>query len=658
MDTGLLIAFAASSFFALVVTPLVIALAPRIGAMDRPSSRKVHKVPTPRLGGVSIFLSFFLSLLTLLVLDPTSLAMTWLSRQEGLALLGCLLAIVLLGVWDDIRELKASHKFLVQFVLANIIYFAGLRISHVTHPFDREMLYLGLFQYPVTILWIVGITNAFNLIDGLDGLAAGVATIAFLVIGPISFINGHTASGVIALLVAGSLLGFLRYNFNPARIFLGDSGSLFLGLLLSVLSLQSSTKGTATFAIMIPMLALGLPIMDTLLAMIRRFLRSFQPEEQKSSSLVGRLKSMFVPDKSHIHHRLLARGMSQRKVVLMLYLISCTLGLGAFAVTIFNNFAASIILGIAGMAIIIGVRQLKYKEMEVLKSGVLLPLYEKPIFNHDSFRAFFDIAFMVISCYLANGLTAAVAGVTLVSKAPLTDTLIVIGLQFSVFVLMGGYRGSFRIIGIDDVLKVIKSVGTAVLVSTVFLLLRQTSRSGMDLFVQSLLNFFLLLTLVTMFRASFRVLQHLYHKETKGGRRILLYGADMNGMWMLDKILQMNYATIVPVGFIDDNPYLEGKKINGYPVFGGHWKLARLTQRMKIDEIVVCSDTIKPEILRRIRQYCREAKIQLTKSRLLFEDFGHSQETPATEFVRGEAVTSSDALDLVPSYKEQYSLTG
>lgn len=657
MNLGLFVAFAASSFFALVATPMVIGLAPRIGAIDKPNSRKVHTIPTPRLGGVAIFVSFLLSLLTLLAFDPQFFALTWFSHQEGFALIACLLLIVLLGIWDDIHDLKASHKFLAQLVLANIIYFAGLRISHVTHPFGKEMLYLGLFQYPVTILWIVGITNAFNLIDGLDGLAAGIATIAFLVIGPISFINGHTASGVVALLIAGSLLGFLRYNFNPARIFLGDSGSLFLGLMLSVLSLQSSTKGTATFAILIPVLALGLPIMDTILSMMRRFLRSFQAEEQKSSTLVTKLKSMFVPDRSHIHHRLLAQGMSQRKAVLLLYLVSCSLGLGAFAVTIFNNFAASIILGVAGTAIIIGVRQLKYKEMAVLKNGVLLPLYDKPIFNHDSFRAFFDIAFMVISSYLASSMTDAVARVVRIDKTPLTETLIVVGIQLSIFVMTGVYRGSFRIVGIDDVLKMIRSVGLAILASTVFMAIWSTSYSGIEMLVRSALDFFLLLTLVVGFRSSFRILQHLYRKDSTGGRRILLYGADLNGMWMLEKILQMNYTSVIPIGFIDDNPHLEGKKVNGYPIFGGHWKLERLAQRMKIDEIVVCSESIKPEILRRIRQYCSGAKIQLTKSKILFEEYGHAQEIARPHMAQAERTSPTAALELIPGLEEQYSLS-
>jgi UDP-GlcNAc:undecaprenyl-phosphate GlcNAc-1-phosphate transferase len=183
-----------------------------------------------RMGGVVIAAGFFLTFALLLVFNPALILGSWLGNTEGVSLIGSLMLVLGLGIWDDIESLRPSQKFIVQVLFATIIYFAGFRISTISIPFFQENISIGYFDYPLTILWIVGITNAINLIDGLDGLASGVATIAFLSVFPIALYNGDIATAMLSLIVAGSLIGFLRYNFNPARIFFRRLGQSLRGL--------------------------------------------------------------------------------------------------------------------------------------------------------------------------------------------------------------------------------------------------------------------------------------------------------------------------------------------------------------------------------------------------------------------------------------------
>jgi UDP-GlcNAc:undecaprenyl-phosphate GlcNAc-1-phosphate transferase len=288
-----LFGFAIPIVISLIITPWVIWLAKRVGAVDLPNERKVHKVPTPRLGGVAIYASFFISVGLLRLIDSDFRTLISMGPNRGLMLTIALVMVLTLGVFDDLRSRTPSQKFLVQLLASTLVYLAGFRISNVTHPLGSGLLNLGILEYPMTVLWIIGITNAFNLIDGLDGLAAGVGAIACFTICGVSLMTGELPTAMLVLILAGAVIGFLRYNFSPAKVFLGDSGSLFLGFALSVFSMQSSTKGTTALAILVPILALGLPIMDTLLSMIRRLLGSLLPQQGIATSLLRKLDNIF-----------------------------------------------------------------------------------------------------------------------------------------------------------------------------------------------------------------------------------------------------------------------------------------------------------------------------------------------------------------------------
>ena len=304
------LAFIIAAAVALLVTPGVIFFAKKTGAMDAPDARKVHKRPIPRIGGLGIYIAFMAAMLTIVNEVPVEPDVAF--ELEGLVVGGSL--IVLLGLIDDYKNLPAKVKLLGQIVAACVLVIGfDVRIDFITDPFG-DYLFLEWFAIPATVFWIVGITNTVNLIDGLDGLAAGVACIASTTIFLVALQQSIMFVAVFCAAIAGAALGFLYYNFNPARIFMGDSGSMFFGFMLSGISVIGAVKSAATIALIVPILALGLPILDTTFAIIRRY-RGGVP--------------IFKPDKGHLHHRLLDLGFTQRQAVLLMYVISALLGLSA-----------------------------------------------------------------------------------------------------------------------------------------------------------------------------------------------------------------------------------------------------------------------------------------------------------------------------------------
>lgn len=296
-----LLIFILSLICSYTLTPLIKRVAESINiGMAYPGERKVHTRPIPQVGGWAIYLTFLLVVLLTLKLKGQLL---------GILLGGSL--ILILGTIDDLFNLPAKVKLVGQILAALILLFFGVKISFVTNPLGG-MIYLGGWGVLVTVLWVVGITNALNLIDGLDGLAAGISIIAAATFFCLSYLGKPAETIlVLSLILMGSSLGFLRYNFSPARVFMGDSGSMFLGFTLSAVAVMGAFKSAATLALLAPILVLGVPILDTAFAIARR-LKSGQPA--------------FQADKEHIHHKLLQLGLSQRQTVLLIYLVSIFLG--------------------------------------------------------------------------------------------------------------------------------------------------------------------------------------------------------------------------------------------------------------------------------------------------------------------------------------------
>jgi len=597
----------------LFLTPLMIRVAKRIGAIDQPNERKVHKLPIPRLGGLSIYLSFFVSFFAFSSFNLPLHPFAGLQPHMGLMLVISLTIVLIIGIVDDVHQLSPGKKFAGQFIAATIVYLAGFRISSITHPFASDTFHLGFLDFPATILWIVGITNAFNLIDGLDGLASGVAFIVSLTISSISFMKGEMVTAIMALMLAGSLLGFLRYNFNGAKIFLGDSGSLFIGFTLAILSMQSSTKGSAVFSLLVPVVTLGLPIMDTLLSMTRRFLRSVFPEDPEQKSFLKKMFTMFLPDRGHIHHQLIARGLSHQTVVLLLYVVSCLFGIGAFVITLANNISVTPILIAIGIATFIGVSQLRYKEMAVLRSGILLPLYEWPLVNSYVFKGFLDLAF-IVAAYGASYYI--VFAPQQMDPLFVRSLAVVCGVQLTVFYMGGLYKGAFRQLGIGDILKIFKLVTLSIVFTWIVLAFLPKPWNVMNV-TMIILNFYFLLSLILGARVSFHVLNYLSkHGQQEGKRNVLIYGAGTSGILLLQQLLHDERSQFSPVGFLDSDPQLEGKRLNGYPIFGGHWKLARLLKTMDIKEVIVACDSVRPLVLKRMTDIAHRHGISIRCSHL------------------------------------------
>ena len=334
------VAFLMSFVVALAMTPLVRGAAVRFGVLDHAlTSRKIHGKPVPRLGGVAIVVAFFVPLLALFFFDTGVGRLLWSQPQRALALFLGGLAIAALGTFDDLKGSGARIKFAVQLLVAVLMWFANFRADTIATPFGT--FGLGVLGFPITVLWIVGVTNAINLIDGLDGLATGVALAATGTIFWVSLNNGRPLMALFMACLAGALLGFLRYNFHPASIFMGDSGSLFVGFILAATALETHDKTTTAVSLLVPIVALGLPIGDTLLSMTRRMVRG-QP--------------MFSSDRGHIHHRLMARGLSHRATVLALYGIAIVLA--GVAVALYHSDAeqtiayAGAIVAIAAMLLV------------------------------------------------------------------------------------------------------------------------------------------------------------------------------------------------------------------------------------------------------------------------------------------------------------------
>jgi len=310
----------------LLLTPPIRRLALRAGAVDKPGERKVHNVPVPCWGGLGIFLGFTAAVLLSVPLN----------REIAGLLLGGLVALTV-GLIDDWRELSPWVKLAGQVAAAVVAVAFGVSIKFVTNPFGG-LIGLGYFSIPVTILWIVAITNAINLVDGLDGLAAGVAVISAGTVAVVSSGQGAPLVACLALLLGAASLGFLPHNFHPARIFMKDAGSMFLGFMLASLSAIGLTKSATAFSLILPILILGIPIFDMLFAIVRRVLQG---------------RHIFTPDRGHLHHRLLDLGLTHRQAVLLIYAINLLLGGSAVLLTYLTTEQGLVMLFLLLSAILV-----------------------------------------------------------------------------------------------------------------------------------------------------------------------------------------------------------------------------------------------------------------------------------------------------------------
>jgi UDP-GlcNAc:undecaprenyl-phosphate GlcNAc-1-phosphate transferase len=333
---SILLVAAAVSF---LLTPIAQRLAFLIGAVDRPDPRKIHRAPTARLGGLAVFGGFAAPWAMLYLLDNRVAAIFQQNQVLFITLLAACLIMFVVGAVDDVVGLSPGTKLVLQILVAVGVYYGGFRIGTISSPFGAPWQ-LGWLSLPVTVLWIVGLTNATNLLDGMDGLVTGVAAVLALSLAMINIIGGNPVVALLTFALAGSALGFLPYNFNPARIFLGDSGSLLLGLIMAAISTLSFFKTATATLIVVPFLLFGLPLFDTVQVVIGRLRRGQHP---------------FSPDKTHVHHRLLDFGLNQPQAAALLYAITLFLGVSSIILSWRLDSGTFMGLAITGIALTAGV---------------------------------------------------------------------------------------------------------------------------------------------------------------------------------------------------------------------------------------------------------------------------------------------------------------
>jgi UDP-GlcNAc:undecaprenyl-phosphate/decaprenyl-phosphate GlcNAc-1-phosphate transferase len=632
-----LVSFGAS----LVLTRLVRGLALKIGAVDQPGPRKVHAVPVPRLGGIGIFLSISIAIVASFGLEYLGGGSIPMDRKPWVPILCGATIMFLIGVWDDLRSLPARFKFLFQALAAGVFIWFGIYTESISSlQLGPLHLDLGLLAVSVTFLWIIGITNAFNLIDGLDGLAAGLGIIAAGTSATIFIMRGETSDALLLVILVGALVGFLFYNFNPATIFLGDSGSLVIGYILATTAVVGSQRQATALAVLIPLLVFGLPIVDTLLSMLRRFvagMKLIQPYKDPIKSKIRSINKMFEPDRSHIHHRLLALGFSHRNAVLLLYGLNLCLALlvllGVFAQ--YRN--AGIILVTVALATYIGIHKLGYEEATVFRPGTLLRWYESLALDRRFFLGFLDIVIIAAAYWGAFALKYDLETTSAQKQWYLETFPIVLFIQLLIFFVFKLYQGVWRAIGIGDLIHIGLATGTGASLSYIAAMISPPPANGTLAFFSIYL--LLLAVIVMTSRSAFRILNRIRRTENSGYRKALIYGAGHRGQIIVRELSNNSDLRLQPVGFIDDDPKLTGRSVDRLPIVGADNDLVSLIARHQVAALIISSNTVSDTRLQLVMQLCQERKIAVLRCSLNIEPVENERSVLGANLQVGQQIT-------------------
>ena len=583
---------AVAAFLAsLVLVQVARWLSIKTGRVAYPRTDRWHKKPTPILGGIGIYFSF----LVILLIFVRDLQSYWPLLLSGTALFG-------LGLYDDYRELAPTTKIIGQILAAGLVIFVGYRIEF----FEFELLNILL-----TFAWLIGITNAINLIDNMDGLAGGIALIVggFLAY-YFSKIPDQIQFYQYSLILCGAIAGFLIYNFPPAKIFMGDSGSMFIGFSLAALAVVKKTSASNVFAVLgIPLLLFLLPIIDTTLVTITRILRGQSPVQG------GR---------DHTSHRLIAFGLNERQTILVLYLIAIISGIAStvierVAYDFSLVFVPILIISLSILAAYLGRLQVVPSANPNNKNSTITRVVVELTYRQRLFEIFLDFFLISIAYYL--GLWAEYNlrfNPTQINVFVQTLPIAVAGTYLS-FYIFGVYRGVWEYFGLDDLLVYVRAVIGAVVFVGIGLRLILPS-AGVSLFTMVLFGIFLLLGLAAT-RGSFRVLDQIYTNRTATPEAIvLLYGAGATGE-LLARWLLLNPAMgYKPVGFIDDDPRKWGREIHGIKVLGGTTNLESILNEHHPEGLLITSQslTTTPDGNQALRK-CQEHGLWVRQLRFEFE---------------------------------------
>ncbi len=584
---------AVSLLLALALTPVVRRLARRFGFVAKPKVDRWHKKPTAMMGGLAIWLAVIITYLTLVP-----------HTGQGWAVIGAASFLFVVGLIDDLLHIKPYQKLIGQVIGAAIVVNYGLVL-----PWTRSLP----ANMVITIFWLIGITNAVNLLDNMDGLATGIAAIAssFLTL---NFIAGNQPIEAMMMAVfAAALIGFLVYNSNPASIFMGDSGSMFIGFFLASAALVNIPGGRSRSfvpVLAVPILVLFIPIFDTTFVTILR-------------KLSGRAASQGGRD--HTSHRLVALGMSERRAVWMLYGLAALSGLLAVMVrSAKSDVSLALIAGFTLALTLLGVYLAGvkgYDEEAQVRDAREKPLYAFLVdfsYKRRIFEVLLDVVLIVLAYWSAYAIKFEPFSDSPAWKLFLRTLPVLVVVRLAAFLFFGVYRGIWRYTSIDDLMAFAKAVAAGSIVSVVIVLFKfRFEGYSRAIFV---IDALVMLLLLAGSRVAFRFFRQVL-PAAKGdhARRVLIYGAGDAGELLLRELLNNRDLGYAPVGFMDDDPKKQGKVIHGFRVFGGNGLLKRIVGEQQVEQVLISSPRISEERIAEIWRECEAQNIELKRMSIKIE---------------------------------------
>lgn len=593
VPTYTIMAGIASLIAALAATFLVRGFARRFNFVAKPKSDRWHKKPTAMLGGAAIFLA---TASMYVIFGPKS--------QDALVIFGGSAFLFLVGLVDDILNIKPYQKLIGQLIGASVIVGFGMKLP---------LTGFEIIDIWLTVFWLVGITNAINLLDNMDGLAAGISAIAAISLAIGFGVNGQVDELTLIVIFIGALLGFLAFNFNPASIFMGDCGSMFVGFLLasSVLLNQTGARSRGIFSILaVPVLILFVPIFDTTFVTILR-------------KLWGRKASQGGRD--HTSHRLVALGLSERAAVLMLYLFATMAGFLSLLVSRIGTIPSLALVGVFTIVLtIIGVYLSKVKVYEeqqedlAMQNNAMHGFLINISYKRRIFEVFLDALLITLSYYAGYALLFGSFEDTSNWNLFIQTLPLLIVLKLATFLVMGVYRGIWRYTSISDFVTFTKAVVASSILSVfaILLVFRFQNFSRTVFIIDGLI----LLIAIVVSRMAFRIIrQFLPMPLSSEGRRVLIYGAGDGGEMVLRELKNNPEWNYQPVGFVDDDPLKKDKMMNGLKVYPGNGALPDVLKEKDIQEVLISFRNISPERMNEMKEVCRDANVSLKRALLKIE---------------------------------------
>lgn len=594
ISTFNLLGVAAAFLLAIVLTPLVRLLARRLGMVAKPKTDRWHKKPTSMLGGLAIWASMVVSYLVFVPKTP-----------YGWAVIGSSTFLFFVGLVDDLIHTKPYQKLIGQVMGSAFVIYYGLSLPW-THSHSINMA--------LTIFWLIGITNAMNLLDNMDGLAAGIAIIASAFLG-LSFINsGQYTDALMLLTFAAALIGFLVYNSHPASIFMGDCGSLFIGFLLASSALVNVSGGRSRSflpVLAVPILVLFIPIFDTTFVTILR-------------KLSGRAASQGGRD--HTSHRLVALGLSERHAVWMLYGFAALSGIVAVVVQrVKIDVSLAVIAGFTILLTLIGVYLAGVKVYDESEAAAALrdkPLYAFLVdlsYKRRIFEVLLDLVLIILAYWSAYAIKFGAFSTSPAWNLFLHTLPVLVFVKMSVFLAMGVYRGLWRYTSIDDLIVFVKAVAVSSVASLVVVLFRfRFEGFSRTVFV---IDGVLMLMFLAGSRMAFRLFRQIIPiAHIRDGRRVLIYGAGDGGELLLRELQNNRDLKLHPVGFLDDDPAKTGKVIHGLKVFSGDGDFAAVCEQNHVEEVIISSSKMSEERLEQVLSRCDLRNIVVKRMRITIEE--------------------------------------